>query len=61
MLMINAVFVLKCTEDLSSFLEAKNVDFRRRGWKIKTNLVNITRKDGAIDFYFFGRESSTEM
>ena len=40
-------------------LEAKNVDFRRRGRKIKTNLLNVTRKDGSIDFYFFGRESST--
>ena len=37
-------------------LEAKNVNVRRRGRKTKTNLVNVTRKDGAIDFYyFFGR------
>ena len=59
MLMItcNAVFVVKC-KDLKLL---RNVDFRRRGRKIKTNLVNVTRKDGAIDFYFFRRECSTWM
>ena len=34
-------------------LEVKNADFRRRRRKIKTNLANVTRKDGAIDFYSF--------
>ena len=59
MLMINAVFVVKC-EDLSSFLKADNVDFRRRGRKIKTNLMNVTRKDGQLISIFL-RESSMGM
>ena len=59
MLMINAVFVVKC-EDLSSFLKADNVDFRRRGRKIKTNLMNVTRKNGQLISIFL-RESSMGM
>ena len=42
-------------------LEAKNVDFRRRGRKTKTNLVNVTRKDGAIDFYFLEQKVAQDV
>ena len=52
MITCNAVFVVKFPR-----LDAKNVDFRRGGQKRKINLVNVTRKDSAIDFYFFGRET----
>ena len=38
------VFVVKC-QDLASSLEANNVDFSGRGRKIKTDLVNVTRKE----------------
>ena len=49
------VFVVKC-EYLAYFLEAKNADLRRRGRKIKTYLLNVTRKDGAIDSHSVKRK-----
>ena len=39
-------------------IEDKNVDFREGDGNKKRNLVNVKRKDGAIDFYFLEEKAA---